>query len=51
MNHKFLKPRQALNKAFLNMNLLTGIILQMNEIANELLGLEEEIRIVEGGEG
>ncbi|EOZ95469.1 putative type IIS restriction/modification enzyme [Indibacter alkaliphilus LW1] len=47
--HKFLKPRQALNKAFLKVKPLKK---QIDQLIYELYGLtEEEIRIVEGGEG
>ena len=49
MNHKFLKPRQALNKAFLKVKLIKT---QVYQLVYELYGLtEEEIRIVEGGDG
>lgn len=76
MNQKFLKPRQALNKAFLkvkpvriqieifkenlirlldqiNESELEGCLrYQIDQLVYELYGLtEEEIRIVEGGEG
>ncbi|WP_219291339.1 hypothetical protein [Arthrospiribacter ruber] len=48
MNHQFLKPRQALNKAFLKVKPFT----QVYQLVFELYGLtEEEIRIVEGGDG
>jgi hypothetical protein len=49
MNHKFLKPRQVLNKAFLKVCPVSN---QFGQLIYELFGLEdEEIRIVEGGEG
>ena len=48
MNHKFLKPRQVLNKAFLKVKPLK----QVYQLVFELYGLgEKEIKIVEGGEG
>ncbi|MCH7402243.1 hypothetical protein ACFOUP_18445 [Belliella kenyensis] len=49
MNHKYLKPRQALNKAFLKVKPVRA---QINQLVYELYGLtEEEIRVIEGGEG
>ncbi|WP_439490889.1 hypothetical protein [Algoriphagus sp.] len=49
MNHQFLKPRQALNKAFLKVKPVRS---QVGQLVFVLYGLtEEEIRIVEGGEG
>jgi hypothetical protein len=46
MNNQFLKPRQALNKAFLKVKPVRS---QIDQLVYELYGLtEEEIRIVEG---
>lgn len=45
MNHKFLKPRQVLNKSFLKAK---PVRTQIDQMVYELYGLkEEEIRIVE----
>jgi hypothetical protein len=57
MNHKFLKPRQALNKAFLKVKPLRkqiGIIKWNLGVLSLILGngfMLEEIKIVEGGKG